>query len=85
MQYNVKDDVHIAYMGEGQVKLIHAHVDQWNVYIMKTNCKEKQGVIIIGAIIVSHRSDDCEKIVSIFTNNDKRILVCHIESKAKEY
>lgn len=50
MQYNVKDDVHIAYMGEGQVKLIHAHVDQWNVYIMKTNCKEKQGVIIIGAI-----------------------------------
>lgn len=53
MQYNVKDDVHIAYMGEGQVKLIHAHVDQWNVYIMKTNCKEKQGVIIIGAIIVS--------------------------------
>lgn len=51
MQYNVKDDVHIAYMGEGQVKLIHAHVDQWNVYIMKTNCKEKQGVIIIGAII----------------------------------
>lgn len=42
MQYNVKDDVHIAYMGEGQVKLIHAHVDQWNVYIMKTTCKEKK-------------------------------------------
>lgn len=42
MQYNVKDDVHIAYMGEGQVKLIHAHVDQRNVYIMKTTCKEKK-------------------------------------------
>lgn len=35
MPYNEKDD--IAYMGEGQVKLLHAHVDQWNVYIMKTN------------------------------------------------
>lgn len=54
MPYNEKDDVHIAYMGEGQVKLIHAHVDQWNVYILKTN---KQGVIIIGAIIVSQTNE----------------------------